>query len=211
MNFQLKLYQLIKPRLRDQKYEISSWSSLLSFESDWLVPCLWTDAISFPWGRQPFTMLMLLQNGAWQIGQPPIIYLRNRKLRGVERLWGSLAGKEQKSRDNTGWSGLSPAQHGKHTQEMLALPCLFHSEPEWELLTRSLHLPSSTWNVLVGSPNFVWEERKPGVASWPLLWLGPIVWCLYFCRIAMLRLPVAPGSSSAFCWCCIAPLKAERA
>lgn len=34
MNFQLKLYQLIKPRLRDQKYEISSWSSLLSFESD---------------------------------------------------------------------------------------------------------------------------------------------------------------------------------
>lgn len=35
MNFQLKLYQLIKPRLRDQKYEISSGSSLLSFESDW--------------------------------------------------------------------------------------------------------------------------------------------------------------------------------
>ena len=34
MNFQLKLYQLIKPHLRDQKYEISSWSSLLSFESD---------------------------------------------------------------------------------------------------------------------------------------------------------------------------------
>lgn len=98
MNFQLKLYQLIKPRLRDQKYEISSWSSLLSFESD-----------GYP-GKQSVgrcCSLSFRQTTLYRIPSTPewslvdwstlFICLRKRMLRGVKQPWVSLVHKEHTS------------------------------------------------------------------------------------------------------------------
>ena len=83
MNFQLKLYQLIKTRLRDQKYEISSRSSLLSF---WIWLVLWETAcgqVLFPFLWETFTACKAYKF-YWKTGLgrfvTPIIYLRNRKL-----------------------------------------------------------------------------------------------------------------------------------
>lgn len=98
MNFQLKLYQLIKPRLRDQKYEISSWSSLLSFESD-----------GNP-GKQSVgrcCSLSFRQTSLYSVHSTPercladwstlVIYLRKRRLRGIKQPFKSLVHKKQTS------------------------------------------------------------------------------------------------------------------
>lgn len=98
MNFQLKLYQLIKPRLRDQKYEISSWSSLSSFESD-----------GYPEKQSVgrCCSLSFRQPTLYHVHSTPercladwstlVIYLRNRRLRKIKQPWGSLVHKEQTS------------------------------------------------------------------------------------------------------------------
>lgn len=127
MNFQLKLYQLIKPRLRDQKYEISSGSSLLSFESDWysgkqpVARC----CCSLPLG-QPLLCSRHFHSTARQglaDWSPPLF------IWGIGSSWGTsnnpgwrLYSQGTEGRGDSRWSHLTSAQHGKHTHQGLNLP-----------------------------------------------------------------------------------------
>lgn len=164
MNFQLKLYQLIKPRLRDQKYEISSGSSLLSFESDWysgkqpVARC----CCSLPLG-QPLLCSRHFHSTARQglaDWSPPLF------IWGIGSSWGTsnnpgvealLTGNRRQRRFKVIPSYFSPTwkTHPSGVESSCAkpfsifCPCQSHWDPQ-ELLPRNLHPPSTSWTVLVG-------------------------------------------------------------
>lgn len=199
MNFQLKLYQLIKPRLRDQKYEISSGSSLLSFESDWYS------------GKQPVARCCC----SFPLGQP---LLCSRHFHSTARqgladwspqlfIWG--IGSSWGTSNNPGVGALLTEQKA---EEIQGDPILLQPNMEntpirgWIFLCQTFlcFLPLSIslrasgtppkessssfflFNCTSGKHNLIQvEKKKPRIFSLPLLWVG--VECEVFGTFAKLQ------------------------